>query len=404
MTTSGFAEGSTPDDIDALAVRARAGDRDALEELLRVVRPRALNVCRSVLPYRADAEDACQEALISISAKIGSWGGRGRFTTWMHIVALNAARTTYRRMKNQAPATDVVHLERPDPRTTSVIAGTRLDLLEAIESLERDHPQYVQPLLLRQYGELTYEDLLARQLSEAWVTLNCVSNPVGGSLIGNAWWSGVRIADILAQAGVDPRADALLQTSVDGWTCGTPLSALTDGRDALLAVGMNGQALPIEHGFPVRSIVPGLYGFVSACKWVVDLEVTRFDRFDAYWTERGWAEQAPVRLASRIDVPRSGDAVAAGAVRVGGVAWEQHVGIDAVEVAVDGGAWQPAEVAALPTDDTWVQWAATVTLEPGEHLIRVRATDKSGLVQTGVQRDVVPDGATGWHTVDVTAQ
>ena len=159
MTTSGFAEGSTPDDIDALAVRARAGDRDALEELLRVVRPRALNVCRSVLPYRADAEDACQEALISISAKIGSWGGRGRFTTWMHIVALNAARTTYRRMKNQAPATDVVHLERPDPRTTSVIAGTRLDLLEAIESLERDHPQYVQPLLLRQYGELTYEEI-----------------------------------------------------------------------------------------------------------------------------------------------------------------------------------------------------------------------------------------------------
>ena len=159
MPASGFTEGYTPDDIDALAGRARTGDRDALEELLRAVRPRALNVCRSVLPYSADAEDACQEALISISAKIGSWGGRGRFTTWMHVVALNAARTTYRRMKNQAQATDAVHLDRPDPRTTSVIAGTRLDLLEAIEALERDHPQYVQPLLLRQYGEMSYEEI-----------------------------------------------------------------------------------------------------------------------------------------------------------------------------------------------------------------------------------------------------
>jgi DMSO/TMAO reductase YedYZ molybdopterin-dependent catalytic subunit len=252
--------------------------------------------------------------------------------------------------------------------------------------------------------ELTLQDLLDRKPTEAWITLSCVSNQIGGDLIGNAWWSGVKLAALLEEAGPLPDADAVLQTSEDGWTCGTPLATLTDGRDAMLAIAMNGRPLPVEHGFPVRTIVPGLYGFVSATKWVVDLEVTRFDRISAYWTGKGWAEQAPVRLASRIDVPRSGDTVAPGAVRVGGVAWEQHVGIQGVEVAVDGGAWQPVEIAAPPTHDTWVQWAGTVELAPGDHLLRVRASSRSGEVQTGVPRDVVPDGATGWHEVEVTAE
>lgn len=250
---------------------------------------------------------------------------------------------------------------------------------------------------------LSYQDLLARERTEAWVTLNCVSNPVGGDLIGNAWWSGVSLADLLEEAGISDEADALLQTSEDGWTCGTPLAAVRDGRDAMLAVAMNGRPLPIEHGFPVRAIVPGLYGFVSATKWLVDIEVTRFDRFEAYWTGKGWAEQAPVRLASRIDVPRSGAEVAAGEVRVGGVAWQQQVGVEAVEVAVDGGRWQSVELAESPTDDTWVQWAGTVTVSPGKHVLRVRATSRDGEVQTSVERDVVPDGATGWHDVDITA-
>ena len=251
---------------------------------------------------------------------------------------------------------------------------------------------------------LTYQDLVSRELTEAWITLNCVSNSVGGGLVGNAWWSGVRIADLLAEAGVHPEADAVLQTSHDGWTCGTPIAALTDDRNALLAVAMDGQPLPIEHGFPVRMIVPGLYGFVSATKWVVDLEVTRFEKFTAYWTERGWAERAPVKMASRIDVPSSGAKVAAGSLRVGGSAWSQHTGIAGVEVQLDGGQWEPAQLASVPNDDTWVQWAATLDAQPGQHLLRVRATDKEGVVQTGVRVDVIPDGATGWHTVDFVAE
>ncbi|MDQ4053302.1 MAG: molybdopterin-dependent oxidoreductase [Actinomycetota bacterium] len=248
---------------------------------------------------------------------------------------------------------------------------------------------------------LTYENLVARQFTQSWITLNCVSNPVGGDLIGNAWWSGIRVASLLAEAGVDPDADAVLQTSADDWSCGTPLSALTDDRNAMLAVAMNGRPLPIDHGFPVRTIVPGLYGYVSACKWVVDWEVTKFSEISAYWTERGWGELGPVKMSSRVDVPGSGDEVAAGIVTFAGVAWSQQTGIAGVELAVDGGEWQPALLADVPNEDTWVQWRADVLVEEeGTHLVRVRATDKEGLVQTSVVRDVLPDGATGLHTVE----
>jgi DMSO/TMAO reductase YedYZ molybdopterin-dependent catalytic subunit len=250
---------------------------------------------------------------------------------------------------------------------------------------------------------LTYSDLLDRKFTEAWVTLNCVSNPVGGDLIGNAWWSGVRLAELLAEAGPQVGADAVLQTSDDGWTCGTPLAALTDDRNAMLAVAMNGTPLPIEHGFPVRTLVPGLYGYVSACKWVVDMEVTRFDEISAYWTERGWGEKGPVKMSSRVDVPRSGAEVDAGEVTFGGVAWAQHTGIQGVEFSVDDGEWVTAEIASVPTDDTWVQWKGTTDVEEGDHTVRVRAIDKVGTVQTGVEHDVLPDGATGWHSSDFSA-
>ena len=257
---------------------------------------------------------------------------------------------------------------------------------------------------------LTFQDLLDREITEDWITLNCVSNEVGGNLIGNAWWSGVRVATLLAEAGVKGDADAVLQTSSDGWTCGTPLSTLTDDRNALIAIGMNGEPLPLDHGFPARMIVPGLYGYVSACKWLVDIEVTRFDEFEAFWTDKGWAEQGPVKISSRIDVPRGGAEVAAGEVRVGGVAWAQHTGIAEVEYAVDGGPWRRAKTAGVAlhpdgeaNDDTWVQWAATIEVDEGDHELRVRAVGKDGEVQTGVQSDLRPDGATGWHSVEFSA-
>jgi DMSO/TMAO reductase YedYZ molybdopterin-dependent catalytic subunit len=251
---------------------------------------------------------------------------------------------------------------------------------------------------------LSFQNLLSRERTEAWVTLNCVSNVVGGDLIGNAWWSGVRLADILREAGVSPEADAVLQTSEDGWTCSTPLAALTDDRDAMLAIAMNGRPLPVEHGFPVRTIVPGLYGFVSACKWVVDMEVTRFDQIEAYWTSKGWAEQAPVKLASRIDVPRDGSTVPAGELRIGGVAWQQRVGMQLVEISLDGGDWQPTLLGRSPSIDTWVQWAGTVMVTPGDHVLRVRAVSRDGEVQSGVERSVLPDGATGWHEVEFSVE
>ena len=251
--------------------------------------------------------------------------------------------------------------------------------------------------------ELRYADLLARRRTGDWITLNCVSNEVGGDLIGNAWWSGVLVRDLLRLAGVQDGADAVLQRSEDGWTCGTPLTALTDERNAMLAVAMNGEPLPIDHGFPVRTIVPGLYGYVSACKWVVDMEVTTFADITAYWTDRGWAEKGPVKIASRIDVPRSGDEVPPGTVDVGGVAWQQQTGIKGMEVSIDGEDWKAADLARVPNVDTWVQWALTFDVEPGDHTLRVRAIGRDGEVQTGVERDVIPDGATGWHTVDFSA-
>jgi DMSO/TMAO reductase YedYZ molybdopterin-dependent catalytic subunit len=250
---------------------------------------------------------------------------------------------------------------------------------------------------------LTYDDLLARERTEAWVTLNCVSNTVGGPLISNAWWSGVRLDDLLSEAGVQSGADALKQTSDDGWTCGTPLAAITDGRGAMLAVAMNGEPLPIDHGFPVRTIVPGLYGYVSACKWVRDIEVTTFDAFTAYWTSRGWSEKGPVKLASRIDVIGDGGEVKAGSVKAGGLAWQQDVGISAVQVQLDGGGWQPAKLARKNLKDAWLQWEATLDVPRGRHLLRVRALSDDGEVQTSVQAAPAPNGASGWHTVSFSA-
>lgn len=249
---------------------------------------------------------------------------------------------------------------------------------------------------------LSWDDLIARTPIERAITLTCVSNEVGGDLAGNATWIGYRIKDLLDEVGVAPDADMLLSTSADGFTVGTPVEVLRDGRDAILAVAMNGEPLPFEHGYPVRQVVPGLYGFVSATKWVVDWELTRFDRAEAYWTRRGWAERAPIKTASRIDVPAAFGKIPAGPTIVAGTAWAQHRGIATVEVRVDNGVWRPATLAPQYSIDTWRQWTWQWDAPPGVHSLQVRATDLDGNTQTEERAAPIPDGASGWHSRTVT--
>ncbi|WP_326820494.1 molybdopterin-dependent oxidoreductase [Streptosporangium sp. NBC_01756] len=250
--------------------------------------------------------------------------------------------------------------------------------------------------------ELTFADLMKRPLQEADITLCCVSNEVGGPYIGNARWLGTSLAAVLRDAGVQKGADMLLSTSADGWTAGTPVDVVLDGRDALLAFGMNGEALPVDHGFPARQVVPGLYGYVSATKWVTEIKVTRFDEDEAYWTPRGWSPRGPIKTESRIDLPRDGARLSPGRTVIAGVAWAQHKGVDAVEVRIDRGQWRQARLAEAPTADTWRQWVIDDwDATPGGHTIEVRATDATGYTQTADRAGVVPDGATGWHSVGV---
>ncbi|MFW6597853.1 molybdopterin-dependent oxidoreductase [Propionibacteriaceae bacterium Y2011] len=244
---------------------------------------------------------------------------------------------------------------------------------------------------------IDYATLSGRQLVEHVATLSCVSNTVGGDLVGNARWLGLPLRELLAEAGPLPGADMVLSRSKDGFTAGTPLEAMTDPeRQSLLAIGMNGEPLPLEHGFPARLVVPGLYGYVSATKWVTELKVTTFAADQGYWTPLGWSALGPVKLASRIDVPRG--RADAGTVQVAGVAWAQHTGIAAVEVQVDGGAWQPARLADTTGPDTWRQWVFEWQATPGDHELRCRARDSDGEWQTEQEVPPAPDGATGLHT------
>jgi DMSO/TMAO reductase YedYZ molybdopterin-dependent catalytic subunit len=251
---------------------------------------------------------------------------------------------------------------------------------------------------------LSFADLLHQPLIENYTTLTCVSNPVGGPYIGNARWLGASLASLLRAARIRSGADQLLCTSVDGFTSGTPVQAVMDGRDALLAVAMNGAPLPVAHGFPVRMVVPGLYGYVSATKWVTDIKVTTFAAEQAYWIQRGWAQRGPVKTESRIDVPNGSAAVRAGRTQIAGVAWAQHKGIDAVHVRVDGRQWQQARLAAVPGIDTWRQWVLDWDAAPGTHRIEARATDATGYTQTAALAPPEPDGASGYPSVTVSVQ
>jgi DMSO/TMAO reductase YedYZ molybdopterin-dependent catalytic subunit len=252
---------------------------------------------------------------------------------------------------------------------------------------------------------LTYAELLERPMVEVDITLSCVSNEVGGSLVGNARWLGCRLDDLLDEAGIDPSADQVVGRSVDGFTAGFP-TTLLDGRDALVAVGMNGEPLPIRHGFPARLVVPGVYGYVSATKWLSEIELTRFDELEGYWIPRGWAVEGPIKTQSRIDTPPSGRILTAGEpVMIAGVAWAPTRGIERVEVQVDDGPWQEAELGEQYTDTTWRQWKLEwVPTEVRYHQLRVRATDGTGETQTEQRTPVAPDGASGWHTFRVNVR
>jgi DMSO/TMAO reductase YedYZ molybdopterin-dependent catalytic subunit len=274
----------------------------------------------------------------------------------------------------------------------------RVDTALTVPSVDPDTWRLVIDGMVEQRVELTFDDLVGMGLDEYAITLTCVSNEVGGELLGNATWLGVPIRDVLKLAGPKAGADMVLSRSVDGFTAGTPLESLTDdGLDAILAVGMNGEPLPLEHGFPVRMVVPGLYGYVSATKWLSELKVTTFDADEAYWTPRGYSAKAPIKFSSRLDTPNTGEAIPAGRTPLAGVAWAQTVGIDRVEVSIDDGQWQPATLSTPINDDTWVQWFVDWDATIGTHYVAVRAVDKNGDVQIEERAPIAPDGSTGWQ-------
>ena len=247
---------------------------------------------------------------------------------------------------------------------------------------------------------LTFDDLIQRPMVEHDVTLTCVSEAVGGGYIGNARWQGILLADVLRTAGIQSGADQIVMRDPNGMTIGVATEPVMDGRKSMLAVGMNGQLLPQEHGYPVRVVVPGLYGYASATKWVVDMELTTFGAFNAYWVKQGWSQQGPIKTESRIDVPKARSSVTAGQVTIAGVAWAQHRGIEGVEVSVDG-VWYEAKLPAQDTIDTWRQWYYVWNATPGPHVVQVRATDDTGHTQTAVKHKTEPNGATGYHTIQV---
>jgi DMSO/TMAO reductase YedYZ molybdopterin-dependent catalytic subunit len=278
----------------------------------------------------------------------------------------------------------------------------RIDTALSVPSVDPDTWKLKIHGMVENEVELTFAQLLKLPLEEHIVTLTCVSQEVGGNLVGNALWLGYPIRELLARAKPTAGADMVLSTSVDGFTAGSPLPVLQDaGVPAILAVGMNGKPLPVEHGFPVRMVVPGLYGYVSATKWVVDLKVTTFAKDQGYWTPRGWSALGPIKISSRIDTPVDGRTVSAGTVAIAGVAWHQHVGIKGVQVQIDGGAWRDASLATVVTVDSWLQWSYEWKATKGNHTIAVRAVDDAGTVQTSALADPAPNGSTGLHTIHV---
>lgn len=300
-----------------------------------------------------------------------------------------------------APAAASLDVAGISPLVTPNDAFFRIDTAFTLPRIDPDaHVVRVTGMVDRPLT-VSYPELIEMADTEADVTIACVSNEVGGDLIGNARWLGVPLDRLLDRAGVQPGATQVVGRAVDGWTAGFPLAVL-DGRPALVAVGMNGEPLPVRHGFPVRLVIAGLYGYVSDTKWLSEIELSTFDTYDAYWVRRGWARQGPIKTQSRIDVPRPGRSVPAGPATVAGVAWAGERGISKVEVAIDDGPWQTAQIAAELAPTSWRLWRMGWEATPGEHALRVRATDGTGETQTDVISPPSPDGATGHHTIRVT--
>lgn len=349
-------------------------------------------------------------ALTGIAAAVGAVG----VATGQSIVALtreaaaSAANLVLPRAARTAgpiPAGASLDVEGIRPFVTAQKDFYRIDTVLAPPTIDPQDWSLTIRGMVDQEVTITMDELLALPLQEQHTTLTCVSNPVGGDLVGNATWLGYPVRELLRRAGPSPDADMVLSHSHDGFTASTPLEAMLDDRDALLAVGMNGEPLTPVHGFPARLVVAGLYGFVSATKWVTELEVTRFDEKEAYWTQRGWDAKAPILVASRIDVPRPLAKLPAGTITVGGSAWAQTRGIDRVEVRLDNGDWTEAELGAEATVDTWRQWRAEFDdVRSGLHSVTVRAVDKDGTVQTAERREAIPNSATGHHRIQFTVE
>ena len=302
------------------------------------------------------------------------------------------------------PAAAELGIEGLSPVLTPNEIFYRIDTAFSVPRVElQDWSLTVEGRVDRPYS-VDYFDLLDMPLVERDVTLSCVSNEVGGDLVGNARWLGVPLTEVLDRAGVQSDAEQLIGRSVDRFTVGFPVEAVYDGREALVAVGMNGEPLPLEHGFPARLVVAGLYGYVSATKWLSSIELAGWDEFDAYWVPRGWAKEAPIKTQSRIDTPLGRSVIEPGPRQVAGVAWAPHRGISKVEVKLGEDVdWVEAELSEPLSDDCWRQWIVGWNATAGTHRLQVRATDGEGNVQTDEQRPPAPDGATGWHTIEVEA-
>jgi DMSO/TMAO reductase YedYZ molybdopterin-dependent catalytic subunit len=344
--------------------------------------------------------------LVGTAAAVAIAGVGGRFLN-AGALAANAVRSTLRLPRPAVAAAGIpagasLQIAGISPLVSPNAGFYRIDTALQVPSIDVAQWRLKITGMVENPIEVTFDELMALPLIETYITLMCVSNEVGGSLAGNAKWLGYPIAGLLERARPLAGADVVLSTSHDGWTATTPLEVLRDpGRTSILAVGMNDEPLPLEHGFPVRMVVPGLYGYVSATKWVVELKVSRFREESAYWTDRGWSATGPIKTSSRIDVPRARAQLKQGTVAIAGVAWAQHTGIERVEIRIDGGDWRVATLADPISIDTWRQWVYEWDAAPGDHTIEARATDAAGVVQSGKNVPVVPDGAEGWHRIDV---